>query len=189
MKIFLVPCSATKHPRLVAGEKLVAAEAYTGPAFRIATRKLKAAGARWFVLSAKYGFLRPDSLISNYDQLITSSSAELAAWTAAFDFLRGSDLSQLRDLTNEIISLGSSRYSDAAAALLQRADIARPIAGLTQGRMLAALSHLEVITAESLSPVVDGIEKRTPTGCIEWRTPLTELIKAEELELSPNPEQ
>src|SRR4051794_31762683 len=84
--VYIVPCSQQKNPGLARME-MPACLAYTGPAFRIARRKLEEANAKWFILSAKYGFITPFTLIESYDQLIETDPEALNRWDNVFDHL------------------------------------------------------------------------------------------------------
>jgi hypothetical protein len=55
--------------------KVKAQDAYVGALFRSACRFAKRGGARWLILSAKHGLLRPDQLISKYDVKVGSPGA------------------------------------------------------------------------------------------------------------------
>ena len=75
--IGLVGCSKSKDksPGL-----LPARERYTGRIFRAALAYSKKTHGMTFILSAKYGLLRPDDEIPFYEQRLSGSKAERMAW-------------------------------------------------------------------------------------------------------------
>jgi hypothetical protein len=136
-RLFVVPCSATKS-RILATQPMAAGDAYTGQAFRIAKATLQAAGAKWCILSAYYGFLWPTSTIEFYDLKMEPLKPN-EAWDEAFGALTNRQYAKL--LTAQRVTvLGSHLYCNAAETLLQR-PVERPVAGLPIGRMLSALKH------------------------------------------------
>jgi len=55
--------------------RVKARDAYVGSLFKSARRFAEKRGAKWLILSAKYGLLRPSRLISDYDISIGAQSA------------------------------------------------------------------------------------------------------------------
>jgi hypothetical protein len=64
----VIPCGKAKiwqrYPDLSA---VHACDAYIGTPFRVNRRYAESCGCPWYILSAKYGLLRPDDLIVNYN--------------------------------------------------------------------------------------------------------------------------
>lgn len=132
--VFVVACSATKDPNLKT-RPMRADEAYTGQAFRLSKAALRASGARWFILSARYGLIRPSTCIESYDVKMTPIVPG-DSWDQGFRYVTDKDLKLLR--TAPVICLGSDLYADALEWMLER-TVERPVAGLPIGRMLQAL--------------------------------------------------
>jgi len=66
--LVVVPCGRTKvWAKFPDAGPTIASDAYTGTQFRAARRYAEAHGSSWVILSAKYGFISPDTRIENYD--------------------------------------------------------------------------------------------------------------------------
>ena len=55
--------------------RIKAQDAYVGPLFKLARRFAQNGGRNWLILSAKYGLVLPDQLISDYDVTVGSPGA------------------------------------------------------------------------------------------------------------------
>lgn len=60
--VFLIACSKAKAERSTTARQL-----YRGDLFRKSVAYAEAEGARWFILSARYGLLHPDTFADPYD--------------------------------------------------------------------------------------------------------------------------
>lgn len=134
--IYIIPCSQRKSRLLESGNDLPARDAYMGQGFRFAKDSVERKGYTYFILSAFYGFLRPDSIISNYDEKMRPLKPT-DQWDEAFAMISDEELSALRS-ADRVVCLGSRLYAEAAEVLLGRA-VECPLAGLPIGRMLNAL--------------------------------------------------
>jgi hypothetical protein len=66
--LVVVPCGRTKvWAKFPDAGPTIASDAYTGTQFRAARRYAEAHGSHWVILSAKYGFISPDTRIENYE--------------------------------------------------------------------------------------------------------------------------
>lgn len=65
--IYLVSCVSKKRP-----SSSTAKDLYQSEWFRKARRYVESTGMPWFILSAKYGLLSPDALISPYEQTLNT---------------------------------------------------------------------------------------------------------------------
>src|SRR3954447_20698251 len=75
MRIALVACCGQKLDRAAPAQEL-----YTGPLFRRAAAYARTFDG-WYILSAKYGLVRPDEVIVPYDcTLLTMRAADRLAW-------------------------------------------------------------------------------------------------------------
>jgi hypothetical protein len=85
-------------------------------------------GCAWVILSAKYGFISPDTLISDYD-----ASFILGTQTVQEELLR-SQAEAIAAQHKKIVCLGSSRYNAAVEKAFDglAVDVEYPLAGLTQ---------------------------------------------------------
>src|SRR5574341_1231125 len=77
MDAIVVPCTQEKiwddKPDAGAVE---AKDAYTKPAFLTWRRYAEAAGSPWFILSTKYGLIRPDTRIERYNVPVSRAAAD-----------------------------------------------------------------------------------------------------------------
>jgi len=73
---FIVPCTHEKvwDTNHLAGQ-VAAKDAYTKPAFFEWRRFAEQSGLAWFILSTKYGLLRPDQPIDNYNVPVSRAIA------------------------------------------------------------------------------------------------------------------
>jgi len=134
--VFIIACSARKSRLLESGSRLPAREAYMGQAFRFSRDAVERRGAPYFILSAHYGLLAPDSVIENYNVKMSPLSPD-DQWDTCFDNVTDDQLHQLRT-ADRVVVLGSRLYANAAGVLLGR-KVEAPLAGLPIGRMLNAL--------------------------------------------------
>ena len=117
-----------------------AADAYTGPLFRLGRRYAERFGDAWVVLSAKYGFVTPDFPIPGpYDVTFkhpSSGPISRARLRAQVDELRLARYSI-------VVGLGGVAYRDAVTAVFTPSPVRLvfPFAGLPIGLMLHALKN------------------------------------------------
>lgn len=133
--LFVVACSAKKTAALKAGPT-AARDAYDGQAFKTARRLLENAGAKWCILSGKYGFLWPDTVIEDYNEKMDADPHR--PWEGEFDALKQKQYGRLMS-ARRVVVLGSRLYADSAAVMLDRL-VEAPLAGLPIGKMLQKLS-------------------------------------------------
>lgn len=77
MKIALISCSSKKKSGSCKAKHL-----YDGDLFKKSMNYVKNRYDKWFILSAKYGLLNPDDIISGYDLSLNSlSKNELSKWS------------------------------------------------------------------------------------------------------------
>lgn len=76
MKVAIIACSSTKHPK----HNVEAQNLYAGWTFE-SFKKLAQKEERWYIVSAKYGLLRPNDKISVYDFMINQmTKTERILW-------------------------------------------------------------------------------------------------------------
>ena len=129
MKFGVLACSKVKAPR-----PCPAVELYQGRTFRAALGVLRARGcARVVVLSALYGAVDGDHVIAPYEQtLMRAPMRERRAWAATAR-------AQLGELVGDgpLVAILPADYARALEGLPQ---VERLYAGLSQGRLYAALA-------------------------------------------------
>ncbi len=129
----LVGCVKSKR-----AEASLAKDLYTSALFRKARAYAEAAGVPWFVLSAEYGLVHPDTMLAPYDRyLVGESRSYRELWAEQVTTQLATTLGSLGGRTLEIHA-GSS-YVDALRRPLQRAGarLRDPLHGLTLGQRLA----------------------------------------------------
>ncbi len=88
-----------------------AKEAYVGAPFKVNREFAEASGARWLILSAKYGFLDPDTPIEDYDKAFTVPSSD----PISVGELRRQVSSMGLASYDSVVALGGSEYSSRVA--------------------------------------------------------------------------
>lgn len=115
-----------------------ARDAYTGPPFKVNREYAERSGADWVVLSAKFGFLRPDDIIPGPYNVTFKKRSTNPIDVATLRF-------QVRDLGlesyDEVIGLGGKEYRAAIEAAFAGSAVALrfPFAGLRLGAAMAAV--------------------------------------------------
>ena len=74
-RILLIGCGKSKLTHAAQARDL-----YTGPLFRARRAFAEASGCPWFIVSAKYHLLHPETLIEPYDCRLNSQRATNAGW-------------------------------------------------------------------------------------------------------------
>lgn len=115
-----------------------ARDTYSGPPFKVNREYAERSGADWVILSAKYGFLRPDDIVpAPYNVTLKRRSTNPVDVTT----LRR----QVHDLGlesyDEVIGLGGKEYRAAIEAAFAGSAVALrfPFAGLRIGTAMAAI--------------------------------------------------
>jgi uncharacterized protein DUF6884 len=130
-----VSCVKSKLSHLAPARAL-----YTSDWFRKVRNIVEASGARWFVLSARYGLVAPDVNIAPYDYTLKAvGAAERKEWaTRVIDKL-------LPEMAGEqrAVFFAGQRYREFLVEPLRQAGIAVevPMANLTRGEQLTWLSE------------------------------------------------
>ena len=135
MTIYLVSCVAQKQPSPAPARDL-----YISPLFSKASAYADRTGQPWFILSAKYGLVHPDSTIAPYDlTLNTMPVAERRRWASGV----------LAQLAPHLVNVGTvtflagQRYREFLEAPLRSRglDVAVPMEGLRTGEQLGWLTR------------------------------------------------
>ena len=131
-RIVLVGCSQTKAPAAAPARDL-----FVGPLFRKARLYAERSGAPWYVLSAKFGLLDPDEVVSPYDVYLGNCSVQYRSawggWVVA-------QLAEREQLSGAVVEVHAGRtYCAPLEKALAEAGVRleQPLAGLSQGKQLA----------------------------------------------------
>lgn len=137
--LVVVPCGKAKiWAREPQAGPVAAARAYTGPPFLAHRAYAEAAGGDWVVLSAKWGFLRPDDEVPGpYDVTFNDRRTRPIDLLALRQQVRPRGLDGYAD----VVGLGGEEYRAAVRVAfgLTGARITFPFAGLPLGRMVQAV--------------------------------------------------
>lgn len=128
-EIGLVGCSALKlrHPA-------PARELYRSPLFRKASAYVQTRCERWYVLSARHGLVKPDTVLDPYDVTFTGDS--ISVWA---DRVRQQLLAELVGVPDPLlVVLAGERYRSFLAAPFLPSVI--PMQGLGIGEQLSWLT-------------------------------------------------
>ena len=134
-QIYLVSCVAKKKSKPVAAKDL-----YESTWFRLARRYVERSGAPWFILSAKYGLVMPDAVISPYDETLNRMGvADRIAWAQKVQ----SQMDEQLPDADEIIVLAGARYREHLEPYLRRRfpAVGIPMEGLRIGEQLSWLKN------------------------------------------------
>jgi hypothetical protein len=143
--LVIVPCGSAKvWDREPDAGPTDAYYAYTGPPFKLNRAYAERFADRWVILSAKYGFIRPNFMIPEpYDTTFKRASTN----PVHLDTLR----QQVRDLRLDecriAVGLGGKEYRRAVELAFDDTDVLTvfPFTGLPIGKMMHAIKHaLEV---------------------------------------------
>lgn len=134
-RIFLVACVAGKRD-----QEAPAADLYTSPWFRKTRALVEATGEPWFILSAEYGLVASNKVISPYNRTLNMMKlAERCAWAERVQTQMKLGLPDAQ----EVVVFAGSRYREGLLPYLEtRFDrVTVPMAGLSIGRQLSWLNH------------------------------------------------
>ena len=115
---------------------------YTSAWFQKVRDIVEASGARWFVLSSRYGLVAPDTEIAPYDYTLnTLGVAERRAWASA---VLNKLLPELAG-ENRVVMFAGHRYHEFLVEPLRKRgiEVEVPVANLTRGEQFAWLSVTE----------------------------------------------
>ncbi len=133
--VVLISCVKSKLPNAAEARDL-----YTSAQFRGGRRYAEATGAPWYVLSALYGLVEPQTIIAPYEfTLNTLPIAERRLWSEkTFD-----QLIRAEPNVSQVIILAGQRYREfLVPKLLSRGvQVSVPMEHLRQGEQLAWLSR------------------------------------------------
>ena len=130
----LVSCVKTKLREHAPGKEL-----YVSPWFRKARAVIEAAGWPWYILSAKYGVIDPDTVIEPYEKTLNAMRKhERIEWSRRV--MRALD-PRLADVGSVVVFAGGKYRELLAPALHERGiTVHVPMEGLRSGEQLAQLN-------------------------------------------------
>lgn len=131
---YLVSCVGQK-----AGVPTRAAALYTSAWFQKARRFVEERGSQWFILSAEYGLVHPDTVIAPYEKTLNRMGVEARrAWANRVIGQMEAQLPQCE----EIVVFAGARYREFLMEYLRRRArrVEVPLEGLRIGEQLAWFS-------------------------------------------------
>jgi cytoplasmic iron level regulating protein YaaA (DUF328/UPF0246 family) len=140
VRLVVVPCGRSKiwkkHPHL---GSTAAREAYSGAPFKVNREYAESVADRWVILSAKYGFIEPTTLINNYEVTFKKKSTNPVSGSTLKK--QATDLGLLQ--FEEVIVLGGKEYRSAVedAFAGSAAKLIFPFSGLTVGKAMHAVKQ------------------------------------------------
>ena len=127
--ICVIACSKSKRNYACPARLL-----YIGTAFKQSVKFAESKGLKWFVLSAKYGIVQPETIIAPYEQTLQALSREQRdVWITKVR----KQLTESYPRTNFII-LAGGMYKDPFKGMA----ITEPLKGLSQGKRIQRLKQL-----------------------------------------------
>lgn len=134
--IALVSCVKQKR-----GRSSPACDLYTSPLFVKMRAVAERFADRWFILSAKYGLLRPDVVVDSYEQTLNDAlAAERKAWAERV-FEEMNEAGIVRSGAS-FIWLAGARYKDSLSRMLHGLPQHDPMAGMRIGHRLSWLNSV-----------------------------------------------
>lgn len=137
--ITVISCGKAKSKK----SRCAAKDAYIGRGFTLKRRFAELNGYPWFILSAKYGLMKPNRIIEpNYDEVIRSKhEMEIASQKI------GKQLREYPEFSNssEILFLGPQSYAESlrnALPVRHRSKLMHLTKGLKQGESQKAIKNL-----------------------------------------------
>ena len=134
-RLYLVSCVARK------GEyPAPARDLYQSPWFVHARDWIERDGVPWYILSAKYGLVHPDTVISPYDKTLNAMGVnDRRDWAANVE----NQMDEMMSEYNEVIVFAGQRYREYLEDYLRHRFISMkvPMKGLRIGQQLRWLKH------------------------------------------------
>ena len=132
-RIYLVSCAAKKKTETAAAKDL-----YISTWFRLARRYVESSGGPWFILSAKHGLMKPDCLISPYDETL-KRAADRRAWAQKVK----SQMNEHLPEADEVVILAGVRYREHLVSYLSDrfSSVDIPMKGLRNGEQQSWLKN------------------------------------------------
>ena len=128
-QVYLVSCVSRKSPTAAP-----AREFYVSPWFVAVRVYVEATRAPWFVLSAKYGLVRPGQVLAPYDETLNKMKiAERRAWASRVT----AQMDELMPTVQTVVVFAGLRYREFLMEYMsQRWTVEVPLEGLGIGEQL-----------------------------------------------------
>ena len=140
MILVIIPCGRSKvwdkNPQL---GPMPAREAYTGGPFKVNRQYAERVGDRWIILSAKYGFIEPTTLITQCEVTFKKKSTNPVSISIPKNQI--TDLGLLE--FDQVIALGGKEYRSVVEEAFagSAAKLMFPFSGLTVGKAMRAVKQ------------------------------------------------
>ncbi len=133
-----VPCGSSKiWDKFPSTGPTIAKNAYTGSPFKLNRQYAECFGDRWVILSAKYGFISPESALPGpYEVTFKRKSSG----PVAFDVLKRQVVELGLDKFAIVVGLGGKECREAISAAFEgsKVELTFPLAGLPIGNAMQA---------------------------------------------------
>jgi hypothetical protein len=138
--IYLVSCASKKR-----SDRLPARDIYVSGLFRETRKYVESTGCPWFILSAKYGLLRPDDIITPYNQTLNKMPVrERRLWAARVL----TDLKPILSTVDQVEIFAGKRYREFIEEILrQKIEVVVPLEGLRIGQQIQWLKRRNLVQA------------------------------------------
>jgi len=175
LTIYLVACVKTKQQSSAPAKDL-----YTSSWFKLARQYVESTGCRWYILSAEYGLLEPDTRIAPYERTL-GGAADRRTWAEKVK-------TQLAPLPLEgakVVVLAGRKYRDALLPYLasRGASVEIPMEGVAWGKQRQWLRR-QVTSMPAVQEPVGGIgeaDKEARARVTEALLRLTPEIRSSDL--------
>ena len=129
MSTVVIACGSKKrnHPA-------PARDMYVGSLFKNARRAAESTGLPWYIMSAKYGILRPDDMIEPYDMTYGKTTGKQPGEIAQ-------QLASL-NVALPVWALVPARYADVLRAAVGSSSVRAPLRGLSMGMQQRAFKFI-----------------------------------------------
>ena len=134
-RLFLVSCVSKKQASAAPAKHL-----YQSPLFNLARAWVEREEALWYILSAKYGLVHPDTEIAPYDETLHRMGvAQRREWAARVE----TQMDEMLPDAEEVVVFGGQRYREYLEGYLRRRfnSVKVPMEGLRIGQQLRWLKR------------------------------------------------
>lgn len=134
-RLYLVSCVAKKQCHIAPAKTL-----YRSPWFGLARALVEREAAPWYILSAKYGLVHPDTEIAPYDETLnTLGVAQRREWAARVE----AQMDETLPDADEVVVFAGQRYREFLNTYLRRRfdSVTVPMEGLRIGQQLSWLKR------------------------------------------------
>lgn len=106
-KLVIIPCGSAKiWSKVTTSSSYPAKKAYIGSPFVVNRKYAESTGNRWMILSARYGYIDPDTMIQDYDETFKAVTPQ----TITVNALKKQIEEKLLTRYSTILGLGGMEY-------------------------------------------------------------------------------